>query len=28
MIKVGTRPMGTFYVKYTYVFHTQGLADV
>ena len=28
MIKAGTRPMGTFYVKYTIVFHTQNLADV
>jgi len=28
MIKAGTRPMGTFYVKYTIVSHTQDLADV
>jgi|GEM_PF-2887905 hypothetical protein len=27
-IKVGTRQMGTFYIKYTNVFHTQNLADV
>lgn len=28
MIKAGTRPMDTFYAKYTDVFHTQNLADV
>ena len=28
MIKTGTRPMDTFYAKYTNVFHTQNLADV
>lgn len=27
-IKVGTRQMGTFYIKYTNVSHTQNLADV
>lgn len=27
-IKVGIRPMDTFYTKYTIVFHTQDLADV
>ena len=28
MIKAGTRPMDTFYAKYTDVFHMQNLADV
>ena len=28
MIKAGTSPMGTVYVKYTIVSHTQDLADV
>ena len=27
-IKVGVRQMGTFYIKYTNVSHTQNLADV